>query len=165
MCCRYVTDATVAVFVALLLFIIPAHKPRGGFCCGQSSCDLEEEEGNRAAGLGQMLAWREPACKMPGLYGVPLNNIRGQFQLKNLQEPPHVAQPCVCSQAAQPVAAHLGAEGAPGFSLIACLALTLCSHEETSLLSPTAGLEGSPAEDALEHRAAAGGRLCIGQRQ
>lgn len=40
---RYVTDATVAMFVALLLFILPSMRPRCGFC-SQNSCDLEEGE-------------------------------------------------------------------------------------------------------------------------
>lgn len=40
---RYVTDATVAIFVALLLFILPSTRPRCGFS-NQNSCDLEEAE-------------------------------------------------------------------------------------------------------------------------
>ncbi|KAG8122891.1 hypothetical protein E2320_018360 [Naja naja] len=40
---EYVTDATVAIFVALLLFILPSTRPRCGFC-SQNSCDLEEAE-------------------------------------------------------------------------------------------------------------------------
>lgn len=40
---RYVTDATVAIFVAVLLFILPSTRPRCGFC-SQNSCDLEEAE-------------------------------------------------------------------------------------------------------------------------
>uniref|UniRef100_A0ABM5EMY2 Na(+)/citrate cotransporter isoform X1 n=2 Tax=Pogona vitticeps TaxID=103695 RepID=A0ABM5EMY2_9SAUR len=40
---EYVTDATVAIFVALLLFVVPATRPRCGFC-SQSGMDPEEAE-------------------------------------------------------------------------------------------------------------------------
>ncbi|XP_066491365.1 Na(+)/citrate cotransporter [Tiliqua scincoides] len=65
---EYVTDATVAIFVALLLFIIPAHKPRGSFSCSQSSCDLEEEEKEAKKQLvfpAPLLDWRVVQQKMP----------------------------------------------------------------------------------------------------
>lgn len=79
---RFVTDATVAIFVALLLFIIPAHKPSGGFCCSQSSSDLEEDkEGKEQGGLqnlGRVLGKREgPCCQLPGLYGFGVPSLKG----------------------------------------------------------------------------------------
>ncbi|XP_025068728.1 solute carrier family 13 member 5 isoform X2 [Alligator sinensis] len=40
---KFVTDATVAIFVALLLFIVPATKPKF-FCCHRDSFDPEQRE-------------------------------------------------------------------------------------------------------------------------
>lgn len=50
---RYVTDATVAIFVAILLFIVPSQKPKFNFCS-------QTEEGNapvlalHSSGLGAL---------------------------------------------------------------------------------------------------------------
>ncbi|XP_063002726.1 Na(+)/citrate cotransporter isoform X2 [Elgaria multicarinata webbii] len=64
---EYVTDATVAVFVALLLFILPASRPRFGFC-SQGSCDLEgaEEEALKEPFFpAPLLDWKVVQKKMP----------------------------------------------------------------------------------------------------
>ncbi|XP_007420960.2 solute carrier family 13 member 5 [Python bivittatus] len=63
---EYVTDATVAIFVALLLFIVPATRPRCGFC-SQNSCDLEEaEEGMEESFLpAPLLDWNTVQRKLP----------------------------------------------------------------------------------------------------
>ncbi|XP_044312081.1 solute carrier family 13 member 5 [Varanus komodoensis] len=63
---EYVTDATVAIFVALLLFIIPATWPRCGFC-GQGSCDVEAAgEAAREPFLpAPLLDWAVTQRKMP----------------------------------------------------------------------------------------------------
>ncbi|KAG8590356.1 hypothetical protein GDO81_006733 [Engystomops pustulosus] len=62
---KYVTDATVAVFVAVLLFILPAKSPRFS-CHKENSFDLEdpveEEESFMSAPL---LTWKVVHKKMP----------------------------------------------------------------------------------------------------
>ncbi|XP_054857205.1 Na(+)/citrate cotransporter-like [Eublepharis macularius] len=62
---EYVTDATVAIFVAVLLFIVPSAKPR---CFGsQRSCDLEEaKEVLKEPFLpAPLLNWKVVQKKMP----------------------------------------------------------------------------------------------------
>ncbi|XP_048375505.1 solute carrier family 13 member 5 [Sphaerodactylus townsendi] len=63
---EYVTDATVAIFVALLLFIVPSTKPRCG-SGSQRSCDLEEaEEALKEPFLPPpLLDWKTVQEKMP----------------------------------------------------------------------------------------------------
>ncbi|KAM6463544.1 Na(+)/citrate cotransporter [Liasis olivaceus] len=63
---EYVTDATVAIFVALLLFIVPATRPRCGFC-SQNSCDQEEaEEGMKESFFpAPLLDWNTVQRKLP----------------------------------------------------------------------------------------------------
>ncbi|XP_026564311.1 solute carrier family 13 member 5 [Pseudonaja textilis] len=63
---EYVTDATVAIFVALLLFILPSTRPRCGFC-SQNSCDLEEAEEVMKEPFfpGPLLDWNTVQKKLP----------------------------------------------------------------------------------------------------
>ncbi|XP_060612813.2 Na(+)/citrate cotransporter [Anolis sagrei] len=63
---EYVTDATVAIFVALLLFIIPATRPRCGPCF-QSSFDLEEggEALKESLPPAPLLEWKVVQRKLP----------------------------------------------------------------------------------------------------
>nr|XP_056720856.1 Na(+)/citrate cotransporter [Euleptes europaea] len=63
---EYVTDATVAIFVALLLFIVPSTKPRCGFGCQRNS-DLEEaKEALKEPFLPPpLLDWKTVQNKMP----------------------------------------------------------------------------------------------------
>ncbi|CAI5795164.1 solute carrier family 13 member 5 [Podarcis lilfordi] len=63
---EYVTDATVAIFVAFLLFILPATRPRCGFC-SHSSCDLEEAEEAMKEPFfpAPLLNWKVVQHKMP----------------------------------------------------------------------------------------------------
>ncbi|ETE60515.1 Solute carrier family 13 member 5, partial [Ophiophagus hannah] len=63
---EYVTDATVAIFVALLLFILPSTKPRCGFC-SQNSCDLEEAEEDMKEPFfpAPLLDWNTVQKKLP----------------------------------------------------------------------------------------------------
>uniref|UniRef100_A0A8D0BVA3 Solute carrier family 13 member 5 n=1 Tax=Salvator merianae TaxID=96440 RepID=A0A8D0BVA3_SALMN len=64
---EYVTDATVAVFVALLLFIIPATRPKCNFC-SPSTCDPEEsEEGMKEPLLPSppLLEWKVVQKQLP----------------------------------------------------------------------------------------------------
>nr|XP_060612813.1 Na(+)/citrate cotransporter [Anolis sagrei ordinatus] len=63
---EYVTDATVAIFVALLLFIIPATRPRCGPCF-HSSFDLEEggEALKESLPLAPLLEWKVVQRKLP----------------------------------------------------------------------------------------------------
>ncbi|KAG5284360.1 hypothetical protein AALO_G00025860 [Alosa alosa] len=59
---EYVTDATVAVFVAVLLFVLPSKPPRL-FCFGSRSFDLDSQcprEANPA-----LLTWKVTHKKMP----------------------------------------------------------------------------------------------------
>ncbi|XP_070591121.1 Na(+)/citrate cotransporter [Erythrolamprus reginae] len=63
---EYVTDATVAIFVAVLLFILPSTKPRCG-CCRQNSCDLEAAEEDMKAPFfpAPLLDWKTVQRKLP----------------------------------------------------------------------------------------------------
>ncbi|XP_062816552.1 Na(+)/citrate cotransporter [Anolis carolinensis] len=63
---EYVTDATVAIFVALLLFIIPATRPRCG-SCSPGSFDLEEggEALKEPLPLAPLLEWKVVQRKLP----------------------------------------------------------------------------------------------------
>ncbi|XP_056414385.1 Na(+)/citrate cotransporter isoform X2 [Hyla sarda] len=62
---EYVTDATVAVFVAVLLFILPAKSPRFS-CHKQNSFDLEDpEEGHEQCWSAPLLTWKVVHQKMP----------------------------------------------------------------------------------------------------
>ncbi|XP_042298375.1 solute carrier family 13 member 5 isoform X1 [Sceloporus undulatus] len=63
---EYVTDATVAIFVALLLFILPATRPKCGICA-PSSCDLEEGEEAMKEPLppAPLLDWKVVHRKLP----------------------------------------------------------------------------------------------------
>ncbi|XP_077167961.1 Na(+)/citrate cotransporter isoform X2 [Paroedura picta] len=63
---EYVTDATVAIFVALLLFIVPSTKPRCGFGCQRSS-DLEEAKEDLKEPFlpPPLLDWKVVHKKMP----------------------------------------------------------------------------------------------------
>ncbi|KAM3850802.1 Na(+)/citrate cotransporter [Vipera latastei] len=63
---EYVTDATVAIFVALLLFILPSTRPRCGFS-NQNSCDLEEAEEDMKEPFfpAPLLDWKTVQKKMP----------------------------------------------------------------------------------------------------
>ncbi|XP_013922741.1 PREDICTED: solute carrier family 13 member 5 [Thamnophis sirtalis] len=63
---EYVTDATVAMFVALLLFILPSMRPRCGFR-SQKSCDLEEAEEDMKEQFfpPPLLDWKTVQKKLP----------------------------------------------------------------------------------------------------
>ncbi|KAJ8347657.1 hypothetical protein SKAU_G00262460 [Synaphobranchus kaupii] len=58
---EYVTDATVAVFVAALLFVFPAKAPR--FCCRSQSVDTEAQPPQAAAPA--LLTWKVVHKKLP----------------------------------------------------------------------------------------------------
>ncbi|OCT94269.1 hypothetical protein XELAEV_18011937mg [Xenopus laevis] len=64
---EYVTDATVAVFVAFLLFILPATKPKFGCCKARNSFDLEdfEEEQKDTFFSAPLLTWKVVQKQMP----------------------------------------------------------------------------------------------------
>ncbi|XP_060114829.1 Na(+)/citrate cotransporter [Heteronotia binoei] len=63
---EYVTDATVVIFVAVLLFVVPSAMPRCGFS-SQRSCDLEEaKEALKEPFLPPpLLEWQVVQKKMP----------------------------------------------------------------------------------------------------
>ncbi|XP_069802195.1 Na(+)/citrate cotransporter [Dendropsophus ebraccatus] len=62
---EYVTDATVAVFVAILLFILPAKSPRFS-CHKNNSFDLEDpEEEHEPFWSAPLLTWKVVHKKMP----------------------------------------------------------------------------------------------------
>ncbi|KAG9485931.1 hypothetical protein GDO78_008817 [Eleutherodactylus coqui] len=62
---EYVTDATVAIFVAVLLFILPAKVPRFS-CRRQNSFDLENsEEAHDEFMSAPLLTWKVVQKKMP----------------------------------------------------------------------------------------------------
>ncbi|XP_073673837.1 Na(+)/citrate cotransporter [Garra rufa] len=59
---EYVTDATVAVFIALLLFILPSKPPR---FCFWSSTGSETEPQLSSAPSGALLSWKVAQKKLP----------------------------------------------------------------------------------------------------
>ncbi|KAM4699081.1 Na(+)/citrate cotransporter isoform 2-T3 [Discoglossus pictus] len=61
---EYVTDATVAVFTAVLLFILPATKPKFVCCKKMNSFDLEEDPKD-AFFSPPLLTWKIVHKKMP----------------------------------------------------------------------------------------------------
>ncbi|XP_073523934.1 Na(+)/citrate cotransporter-like [Phyllobates terribilis] len=62
---EYVTDATVAIFVAVLLFILPAKSPRIS-CHKQNSFDLEDSEEEHESFMSvPLLTWKVVHKKMP----------------------------------------------------------------------------------------------------
>lgn len=62
---EYVTDATVAIFVAVLLFVLPAKIPRFS-CRTQNSFDLEDpEEEHETFMSAPLLTWKVVHKKMP----------------------------------------------------------------------------------------------------
>ncbi|XP_044140246.1 solute carrier family 13 member 5-like [Bufo gargarizans] len=62
---EYVTDATVAIFIAVLLFILPAKRPKFS-CHKQNSFDLEDpEEENESFMSAPLLTWKVVHKKMP----------------------------------------------------------------------------------------------------
>ncbi|MEE6468863.1 hypothetical protein FKM82_008402 [Ascaphus truei] len=63
---EYVTDATVAIFIAVLLFIIPATKPKFGCCKKTASFDLEDlEEEQEICFPAPLLTWKVVHKQMP----------------------------------------------------------------------------------------------------
>ncbi|KAG9351618.1 hypothetical protein JZ751_022869 [Albula glossodonta] len=58
---EYVTDATVAVFVAVLLFILPSKAPK--ICCSSESFDTEPQPSRPASST--LLTWRVVQKKLP----------------------------------------------------------------------------------------------------
>uniref|UniRef100_A0A674ERC7 Solute carrier family 13 member 5 n=1 Tax=Salmo trutta TaxID=8032 RepID=A0A674ERC7_SALTR len=59
---EYVTDATVAVFIAVLLFVLPSKPPR--FCCRRSqSFDIEHQ--HPAGPTPALLTWKVAQKKLP----------------------------------------------------------------------------------------------------
>ncbi|XP_053560582.1 Na(+)/citrate cotransporter [Bombina bombina] len=62
---EYVTDATVAVFIAVLLFILPATKPKFSCFKKSNSFDLDEEEPNEAFCSAPLLTWKVVHKQMP----------------------------------------------------------------------------------------------------
>ncbi|KAM8976008.1 Na(+)/citrate cotransporter [Pelodytes ibericus] len=63
---EYVTDATVAVFIAVLLFILPATKPKFGCQKTSHSFDLEEDEEQKVAFCSApLLTWKVVQKQMP----------------------------------------------------------------------------------------------------
>ncbi|XP_040279407.1 solute carrier family 13 member 5 isoform X2 [Bufo bufo] len=62
---KYVTDATVAIFIAVLLFILPAKRPKFS-CHKQNSFDLEDpEEEHESFMSAPLLTWKVVHKKMP----------------------------------------------------------------------------------------------------
>lgn len=64
--CRYVTDATVAIFVAVLLFVLPAKRPK--FTCYKQSdsFDLEDPQEGKNKTTGTYKA--HPTHHIPSKY-------------------------------------------------------------------------------------------------
>ncbi|XP_075710370.1 Na(+)/citrate cotransporter [Rhinoderma darwinii] len=62
---EYVTDATVAIFVAVLLFVLPAKRPRFS-CRKQNSFNLEDPEEEQQSFMSvPLLTWKVVHKKMP----------------------------------------------------------------------------------------------------
>ncbi|KAK6295955.1 hypothetical protein J4Q44_G00336680 [Coregonus suidteri] len=59
---EYVTDATVAVFIAVLLFVLPSKAPR--FCCRRSQ-SFDTEHQHPAGSTPALLTWKVAQKKLP----------------------------------------------------------------------------------------------------
>ncbi|XP_068126281.1 Na(+)/citrate cotransporter-like isoform X2 [Hyperolius riggenbachi] len=64
---EYVTDATVAIFVAILLFVLPAERPRFTCCKQSNSFDVEDLENEQEESFtsAPLLTWKVVHKKMP----------------------------------------------------------------------------------------------------
>lgn len=81
---RYASDATVAVFVAMLLFVVPSQKPKFNFCS-------QTEAGKARAGLPPTRAG--PAAGSAGVPGVrgsagrKARSSEGDGKVRGTQQP------------------------------------------------------------------------------